>query len=207
MFKRRYLITAVAALVAFTVAGFESTARADDRPTSSAAVTPVGTTADGAALLRGVFFAQGPIGDRLARTPYFYMPDENLRRNRTPEAMRAIDSVLTATEDLQPGFLSTFSTRMRSGDPFRVEAAVNDAADVLKRVAEFRPSTEQEAAGVMIHVDVAIANIGILAVAAAVMVATVLVVVVVVRMQPRSHKEKLEVERAMALLATELRTV
>lgn len=206
MFKRRrYLATAVAALVALTLAGFESTARADEAPAAGTATVRVGSTADGAALLRGIFFAQGPTGDRLVRTPHFHLPAEHVRRNRAPEAIAAIDSVLTAIEDMRPGFLGEFSTRIRSGDPYQVESAVRDGADVLTRVAEFRPSTEQEAADVMITVEIAIVTAGILAVSVAVTVAFAVVLVLVVRDQPISPKETLATERAMALLTTELR--
>ncbi|GIJ24188.1 hypothetical protein [Micromonospora lutea] len=210
MFKRRGVLVTLAALLAVTLTGIQGVASAREQAGPSKVVTEgVGSTADGAALLRGVFFVQGKIGSRLASLPYFHLSNEDFERNRSPEAIAVVDDVIAAIEDVKPGLLGNFSTQMRSGDPFKVEKALRGAGEALRQVAELRPALQSEAAGVIVHTEIAVVNAGAVAVAAAVVVAVaaVIVVLAVVRETPRMPNDQLAAERAVAELTQVLRTI
>jgi SdpC family antimicrobial peptide len=210
MFKRRRVLVTLAALVAVALAGVQSVASARERSESGSTVTQaVGSTADGAALLRGVFFAQGDIGSELSSLPYFYMSDEDLERNRSAGAVAVVDDILAAIEEIKPGFLGTFSVELRSGDPFRVENAIRDAGSALSQVVELRPAIKSEAAGVIVHTEIAVVNVGVGAVAAAiaVTVAAVIVLIAVIRYVAKTEAERLASERAIAQLTQVLRRI
>lgn len=210
MFKRRGVLVTLAALLAVTLTGIQSVASAREQVGGgNTVVAGVGSSADGAALLRGVFFAQGEIGTKLSALPFFYLSDEDFERNRSAEVVAVVDQIIVAIEEITPGFLGNFSTQLRSGDPFKVERALRGAGEALNQVAELRPTIEAEAAGTIVHTEIAIVNAGVLAVAAAVTVtvAAVIALIAVVRQMPRSAAEKLAAERAIAELTQVLRTV
>lgn len=210
MFKRRGVLVMLAATLAVTLAGIQSVASAREQAGGrNIAVEGVGSTADGAALLRGVFFAQGDIGSELSSLPYFYLSNEDFERNRSAEAIAVVDEVIVAIEDLKPGLLGRFSSQLRSGDPFKVERALRSAGEALSQVAEVRPAIQSEAAGVVVHTEIAVVNAGAVAVAAAVVVAVAAVVVVIalLREAPALPADQLAAERAVAELTQVLRTI
>lgn len=210
MFKRRGVLVALAALLAVTLTGIQNVASAREQAGGgNIAVGGVGSSADGAALLRGVFFAQGAIGSKLSTLPYFYLSEEDFERNRSAEVVAVVDQIIAALEEITPGFLGEFSTQMRSGNPFRVEKALRAAGSALSQVAELRPAIGSEAAGVVVHTEIAVVNAGAVAVAAAVVVAVaaVIVVLAVVRETPRTPSDQLAAERAVAELTQVLRTI
>ncbi|WDZ86562.1 hypothetical protein [Micromonospora cathayae] len=191
---------------------------AEDRaPATVAATSTVGTTADGAALVRGVFFMQGEVGRKLERLPYVFMDAENLRKNRSARAVEGVNRLIGAAEAARPGMLASFSTRMRSGDPYQVEAALNDAGAALRAVMVDQPMTlsgeeeEEVDTAATVHTATTVVNVGAAVVALAVFVAVAAVLVLVALIntpeEPPGGYRTLETERLMALFATELRTI
>jgi SdpC family antimicrobial peptide len=199
--------------------GVASARPADDRaPATVTAARTVGTTADGAALVRGVFFMQGEVGRKLERLPYVFMDAENLRKNRSAEAVRGVTRLIEAAEAARPGMLASFSTRMRSGDPYQVEAALTDAGAALRAVMVEQPLTlnseeeeEEVDTAATVHTATTVVNVGAAVVALAVFVAVAAVLVLVALIntpeEPPGSYRTLETERLMALFATELRTI
>ncbi|MFI7552193.1 hypothetical protein ACIBQ2_20870 [Micromonospora sediminimaris] len=197
--------------------GVASARPTEDRTPATVATTPtVGTTADGAALMRGVFFLQGEVGQKLERLPYVFMDAENLRKNRSAEAVQAVTRLIEEAEADRPGLLASFSTGMRSGDPYQVETALTEAGSALEAALGDRPilfSDEDEEGtdtAVMVETTIAVVNVGTVAVSLAVAVTVAAVLVVVALLDSRERPlggRDLETERLMALFATELRTI
>ncbi|MGC5054049.1 hypothetical protein ACLQ2S_21650 [Micromonospora sp. DT48] len=182
----------------------------DGAPAAVTAAQTVGTAADGAELVRGVFFMQGEVGRKLERLPYVFMDEERLRKNRSPKAVAAVSRLIEAAEAAQPGMLASVSTRMRSGDPYQVEEALTEAGAALQTVMVEQPTLIDDDK-TSIETVVAVVNAGAYAVAAAVVVAIAAVIVLLALINtpqlPRDGSRSLEVERLMALFATELRTI
>ncbi|GIJ32466.1 hypothetical protein Vse01_16140 [Micromonospora sediminimaris] len=197
--------------------GVASARPTEDRTPATVATTPtVGTTADGAALMRGVFFLQGEVGQKLERLPYVFMDAENLRKNRSAEAVQAVTRLIEEAEADRPGLLASFSTGMRSGDPYQVETALTEAGSALEAALGDRPilfsDEDEEDTNLAANVEttVAVVNVGTAAVALAVIVAIAAIFVLVAFLDSRERPlggRDLETERLMALFATELRTI
>ncbi|GAB3851964.1 hypothetical protein GCM10029963_40680 [Micromonospora andamanensis] len=196
--------------------GVASARPTEDRAPATVATRTVGTAADGAALMRGVFFLQGEVGQKLERLPYVFMDAENLRKNRSAEAVQAVTRLIEEAEAARPGLLTSFSTGMRSGDPYQVETALTEAGSALEAALGDRPilfSDEDEEGtdtAVMVETTIAVVNVGTVAVALAVAITMAAVIVLVALLDSRERPlggRDLETERLMALFATELRTI
>ncbi|MFB9854781.1 hypothetical protein ACFFMR_30805 [Micromonospora andamanensis] len=162
------------------------------------------------------FFLQGEVGQKLERLPYVFMDAENLRKNRSAEAVQAVTRLIEEAEAAQPGLLASFSTGMRSGDPYQVETALTEAGSALEAALGDRPilfsddDEEGTDTAVMVETTIAVVNVGTVAVALAVAITMAAVIVLVALLDSRERPlggRDLETERLMALFATELRTI
>ena len=198
---RKVVVPAV--VIASAVAGVQGVANARPETGAWAEVSAVGTQADGAALLRGVFFMQGDIGSTLQKLPYVSSDPAMVERNSRPDAVAEVDRMLVDVEQARPGHLADFSRRMRSGDPFQVEAAMVDSGTLIQRLTDTRTMDMGTQVGTQVYVETAYV------VAIGIFVAAVVAIVFfgVVRTHPRSGTQPLEKERMMAVFATELKRV
>lgn len=214
---RRLLPAALALAVVVSGVGVAGTANARPAAGGTAVDQPartsvVGTAADGAELLRGVFFMQGEIGRKLEKLPYISMDPDHLRKNRTPESVNGVRRLIDRAEAARPGLLASFSSRMRSGDPYQVEAALTDAGAALRQVMPDQPTTtgQNDEMAESVSTAVHIHNVGAGVVALAVFVAIAAVLVLVAFINTPSEPptlRSLESERLMANFATELRAI
>jgi SdpC family antimicrobial peptide len=121
---------AVAAAVIGGVATTTGSATAD-----SAARATV-SAEDGRALFAGLVFGQGKAGDALAEAGLFQDPQGLLEKNDTAEGRKGTALVADAIADRSPGFFTKFSADLRSGDPRRVDGALDAARGQLNGLAE-----------------------------------------------------------------------
>ncbi|GGZ86767.1 hypothetical protein GCM10010329_03290 [Streptomyces spiroverticillatus] len=89
---------------------------------------------DGRAVFGGLYFGQGQVGESLSRSPLFSDLRKGLAQNDKAESVKVADALMDRIDAKHPGFFAEFSRKSRSGDPRRVEAAVNDGQ--AKLVAE-----------------------------------------------------------------------
>ncbi|KNB52795.1 hypothetical protein [Streptomyces caatingaensis] len=133
------IIAAVTAVAALGVGGL-TTQSAMATPSSHAAVAKpkakVGSVADGRDLFAGVFFLQGDTGKALTKSPYFKDPKGQFAKNNTAEGKKATARILDRVAAKDPKLFATLSTQLRSGDPRKVEAALERGGKVLASVID-----------------------------------------------------------------------
>ncbi|MFG3085622.1 hypothetical protein [Streptomyces parvulus] len=139
---RRAILVSLAAS-SLLVGGAITAAHAVDAPAGPVAHAAAPATkvadpaADGRELFTGLYFGQGTVGEELRGSDAFIGdPEGQLERNGTPEAREAIKELTTAIGKASPDFFATFSTDVRSGNPFRVKAAVEAGAAEVDKVVE-----------------------------------------------------------------------
>ncbi|WP_162794040.1 hypothetical protein [Streptomyces paludis] len=134
------MITAIAAVAALGVAGVTAAqAVAAPAGVSSIAVSASSVADDGRAVFAGIFFLQGEVGAELSKSPAFSDPAGWMAENDTDEARSEVGALIEEIQAGQPGFFGEFGDRMRSGDPRKVESALDEAGAVL---AEYVAKTE-----------------------------------------------------------------
>ncbi len=94
----------------------------------------VGTDRDGRDLYAGLIFLQGGIGEKFAELDSYSGAKESYRRNDSAKARQVVGQVLDAIAKKDPRFFGSFSTRVRSGDPRKVESGMDQAVKLLTDV-------------------------------------------------------------------------
>ncbi|MFI9628830.1 hypothetical protein [Streptomyces sp. NPDC052042] len=134
-FSPKVIATAVAAAVVVG-AGVVGTAHASTAPTTPPAAVVVEKAAtagqDGRTLFAGLVFTQGRVADSLIAGGYYKSSKETLRKNRSAKAVAGVAELADIIEKDKPGFFAGLSTDLRSGDPGRVEAALDRTSGLLK---------------------------------------------------------------------------
>ncbi|WP_103501956.1 MULTISPECIES: sporulation delaying protein family toxin [unclassified Streptomyces] len=209
MKKSHRLIAVVAAAALLgtgaATAGAASSAGGHGSPAVTTPLTDA--TADGEALFAGIFFGQGQIGESLKSQLKYSDPEGQLEANKSAEAVDYVASLQAAMAESSPGFFADFSTRVRSGDPRQVEAALNDAGKLLEEGAQIVGADLPDGTGQAVFVfNIAVlVNVGV-----GVNVAAIAVAAAVVEVQMWSVIEiqsDLDRERAVATLTKVLATI
>ncbi|GAA2265906.1 hypothetical protein GCM10010232_67690 [Streptomyces amakusaensis] len=146
-------LVAVVTATAVGVSGVTASNAFAAAPAQGSAVTsvtserraPVGTAQDGRDLASGIFFLQGEMGRKFAELPTYTRAKAVYQKNSTPEALQAVAGALDSIAAKNPGFFGDFSVEIRSGDPRRVEAAMNGAVAILTEVTASKESSAQSA--------------------------------------------------------------
>lgn len=130
---------AIAAVTALAVSGV-AVQGAMATPTaprthSAEALAGVGTAKDGRALFEGLAFAQGQVAEKLGKSGKFVDIAALRTKNSTPEQRKAAAALLDTIQKQHPQFFSSFSAKLRSGDPRKVESATTEAGRILKSLA------------------------------------------------------------------------
>ncbi|WPO76201.1 hypothetical protein [Streptomyces sp. KN37] len=140
--KPRRALIAVAAATAVGVGGVAASsafaaAAADPASRATAAQAPRTSPEaeqDGRDLFAGLFFLQGETGKEFAELRSYTGAKDAYRKNNNAEARKAVTRVLEAMAKKDASFFSDFSAGLRSGDPRKVESAMNDAVALLTKV-------------------------------------------------------------------------
>ncbi|WP_438292794.1 hypothetical protein [Streptomyces sp. HUAS TT7] len=99
---------------------------------TSGSVSKADATRDGRSLFEGLAFAQGSVAKKLADSGKFVDIAALREKNSTTEQRQAVAGVLDKIQKERPQFFSSFSTKLRSGDPRQVASGVAEAGEVLK---------------------------------------------------------------------------
>ncbi|RXS83685.1 sporulation delaying protein family toxin [Streptomyces sp. TM32] len=130
---------AIAAVTALAVSGVAVQGAMATPPAprthSAEALAGVGTVKDGRALFEGLAFAQGTVAEELGKSGKFVDIAALRTKNSTPEQRKAATALLNAIQKQHPKFFSSFSAKLRSGDPRKVESATTEAGRILKSLA------------------------------------------------------------------------
>ncbi len=102
---------------------------------ASASLSKAEATRDGRALFEGLAFAQGSVAKDLADSGKFVDVAALRKKNSTAEQRQATSALLDKIQKERPQFFHTFSQKLRSGDPRKVESGVAEAGDILKSLA------------------------------------------------------------------------
>lgn len=117
-----------AAIAALALPLISSPATAAPVPAHAAAsLAPsdsVGADLDGRQIAEALLFVSGPSADRVVGLPAFGQAVRHLHEHRTPETDAAVVGVLDGIEARDPALFAGLSREIRSGDPYRVEAAL-----------------------------------------------------------------------------------
>ncbi|MFG2737477.1 hypothetical protein ACGFX7_21990 [Streptomyces harbinensis] len=203
--KARKVIRTVAAVTAAAViaggaANIANASTADDRPAIE--IVSENSADDGLALFTGIYFAQGQVGEYLTDTLAFSDPDGELAANSTPEALETVAEITDAIAAGNPGFFAAFSEDLRSGDPRRVESALERGIAEIDRYVEAADAeVRSDMSGLCIGNVFAVVNV--FTVAAAVNIAAVYTAVKY--WAPSIDGEPLDRDAAVAELTTVLR--
>ncbi|MEU2510796.1 hypothetical protein [Streptomyces syringium] len=138
-------------------------------------------TENGKAVFQGLFFGQGKVGAELAKSPMFSEMRKEVAKADAKDSARVARIVTDAVDAKYPGFFASFGKKARSGDPRKVEAAVNDAQAKLlsiARKADVKDTAQPVRNGQMCGTVVAVAG-AVVHVAAAVTAAAAAVTVTV----------------------------
>lgn len=103
----------------------------------------VGTDQDGRHLYAGLIFLQGDLGKKFTELGSYSGAPDSYRKNNNSEARRAVAQVLDAIAEKEPGFFSAFSTKVRSGDPRKVESGMDQAVKLLADVTVDEKDTDK----------------------------------------------------------------
>lgn len=122
---------------------------------ASAPVKVADAKADGKTLFNGLYFGQGDVGAKLLKSDA-YIGDESgqLQKNDTAEAHKAIADLTAAIDKSSPTFFSDFSADIRSGNPFRVKAAVENGAAEVAKVAKVESQDDANSPTCLVTVNV-----------------------------------------------------
>lgn len=147
---------------------------------STAKAPAVSVKADGEDVFRGLFFAQGKVGQELAHLDLFAEARQHLD-NDSYDEIRASNAVVELINKKSPGFFAEFSGNVRSGNPRQVEQAVIDAQNMLLSVAQkagtsATPEENGQLCGVTVAVGAAVVHVAaVITAAGAVVTVTVAV--------------------------------
>ncbi|MEU5430459.1 sporulation delaying protein family toxin [Streptomyces olivoreticuli] len=172
--------TAVCATGATAVAATNDHGRTGS--VAAAAATPkVDRDQDGKAVFKGLFFGQGKVGAELAKSPLFSDIRKQMAKNNPEDTEKISKAIVDSMNAKYPGFFADFSKKTRSGDPRKVETAVNAAQTKLLTVVKTSDKSAQSVSagqmcGTVVAVAGALVHIGA-AVTAAAAVVTVTVAV------------------------------
>ncbi|MEU1312726.1 sporulation delaying protein family toxin [Streptomyces cinnamoneus] len=165
---------ATAAAAPSSVAHAQTVKAAPAKPAPNAAE-------NGKAVFQGLFFGQGKVGAELAKSPMFSDMRKELAKADAKDSARVAQIVTDAVDAKYPGFFADFGKKARSGDPRKVESAVNDAQAKLLSIAkktDAKDSAQPVQNGQMCGTFVAVAG-AVVHVAAAVTAAAAAVTVTV----------------------------
>ncbi|MBH1938631.1 hypothetical protein I5Q34_30970 [Streptomyces sp. AV19] len=112
-----------------------SSATSHAASTTPAAKSKADATRDGRALFEGLTFAQGPVAEKLAHSGKFVDVAALRKKNSTADQRKAVTAVLDGIQKQRPDFFSSFSAKLRSGDPRQVKGGIAEAADILKSLS------------------------------------------------------------------------
>lgn len=123
-----------AAATALVAAGFHAvpavaSTTATASVTASVDAQQQDADADGKDLFRGVHFFQGELADTLVDAKIVESPRGGLKTATTPEATAAVDALISAIEAEDPTFFAELSADLRSGDPYRVDEALQRSSE------------------------------------------------------------------------------
>lgn len=100
-------------------------------------VRPEAPTIDDEALVRGIFFAEGPVAERItAYNGVRQLRDESLSTDQKIAIAKAQDAILATIKTNDPGFISSFGKAMRSGDHLLIQSTLKDASPVFMDAAQ-----------------------------------------------------------------------
>jgi len=102
---------------------------------ASVSLTKAEATQDGRALFEGLAFAQGLVAEELANSGKFVDVATLRKKNSTAEQRQAVAGLLNEIQKERPEFFSSFSAKLRSGDPRQVESGVAEAGEILKSLS------------------------------------------------------------------------
>lgn len=114
---------------------------------ASAAHSKAETTRDGRDLFEGLAFAQGPVAEKLARSEEFVDIATLRKKNSTAEQREAVTAVLDRIQKQHPDFFSSFSAKLRSGDPRQVEGGLGEAVDILTSLSTAKAKADDTGTG------------------------------------------------------------
>ncbi|WP_345669331.1 sporulation delaying protein family toxin [Streptomyces similanensis] len=169
-----------AAAVCLTAAPAATAEPATKASVSTAAETAVSAKDDGENVFRGLFFAQGKVGEELAKLDLFAEARQHLD-NDSYEEIRAANAVIDLINKKSPDFFAHFSDNVRSGNPRQVEQAVVDAQDMLLAVAQkadagATPVENGQLCGVTVAVGAAVVHVAAVVTAAGAVVTVTIAV-------------------------------
>ncbi|MEU3354415.1 hypothetical protein [Streptomyces sp. NPDC037389] len=175
-------LTATAVCVTGATAAAAPSSAGHARTVRAAAAKPAPNAAeDGKAVFKGLFFGQGAVGAELAKNPLFSDMRKELAKGDAQDSAHVARIVTDAVDTKHPGFFAAFGKKARSGDPRKVEAAVNDAQTKLLstvRTTDAKSSAQPVQNGQMCGTFVAVAG-AVVHIAAAVTAAAAAVTVTV----------------------------
>lgn len=100
-------------------------------------VSPEAPSIDDEALVRGVFFAEGPVGDRItAYNGLRELRDETLTVEQRISIQKVQDALITNIKVNDPGFIPAFGKAMRSGDHVLIQNTLTEASAVFMESAQ-----------------------------------------------------------------------
>ncbi|MFI1169210.1 hypothetical protein ACH4UM_38025 [Streptomyces sp. NPDC020801] len=103
---------------------------------------------DGRILFEGLAFAQGPVADKLAQSGKFVDVATLRKKNSTAEQRKAVTVVLDRIQKQHPDFFSSFSAKLRSGNPQQVESGIDEAVGILKSLSTTKVKAGDTGAGI-----------------------------------------------------------
>ncbi|MEH6373586.1 sporulation delaying protein family toxin [Streptomyces sp. KLMMK] len=130
-------LTAAVVCVTGATAAAAPSAASHTQTVKAAPAKPAPNAAkDGKAVFQGLFFGQGKVGAELAKSPMFSEMRKELAKADAKDSARVARIVTDAVDAKYPDFFAAFGKKVRSGDPRKVEAAVNDAQAKLLSIAK-----------------------------------------------------------------------
>lgn len=100
-------------------------------------IRPEAPQIDDEAMVRGIFFAEGPVAERItAYNGVRELRDQSLTADQKVAIAKVQDAIITQIKADDPGFIRTFGKAMRSGDHLLIENTIKDAAPVFVDAAQ-----------------------------------------------------------------------
>ena len=170
------------------------------------ALAAVSPEQDGRTLFEGVYFLTGPAGAVAAEA--MRVPDLMVETNQSPEAAAYLDALLERVAELDPTFFASFSTDLRSGNPFTVEQALAAGQQLIDQAnqgmtteaSEFTQSRSQDETHAFPLFLVAVAVVAVAVASVAVGGNIAVVVEVVAAGAPANGSNELAREQAISAL-------
>ena len=152
------LVAGTALVVGGATTAYALESNTPPRSAEVAVTTAAGSTADGRALFRGIFFGQGKVAKDLAASGDLFSEITTVyEQNNTGQALKAGHALLDAVAANDSGYFAEFSQVLRSGSPEQVETALLDAP---KRLEDLGLKSEK-AVGPDCLVTIAVAAAGV----------------------------------------------